>query len=226
MQFDWEGAISRNFEAIERIVASLYALAGITSLDPVVATLPRHLYLRILSVLRPAEYAARRLIAMAACRLSVSSPPQRPAPEPGPARARKKPAGSARERIPAFPLFDPFKPFEDPWLTPAEIAALDNPVRFVPVVPDLPPREPVDARALCRRIAALRNALADFDGQAARLARWRARRAAGNARPRRWSPLRPGRPPGWKRRPKSEVGEVLKECHFLARDIWETPDTS
>ena len=39
------------------------------------------------------------------------------------------------------------------------------------------------------------------------------------------SPLRPGRPPGHRRKPDHEVDEVLTECHGLA---WEAlkPDTS
>jgi hypothetical protein len=36
---------------------------------PFVETLPRGLYFRILSILRPAEYAARRIILIAACKL-------------------------------------------------------------------------------------------------------------------------------------------------------------
>ena len=42
----------------------------------------------------------------------------------------------------------------------------------------------------------------------------------------RLSPMRPGRPPGWRRRPTHAVDEVLNELHGLA--IWarERPDTS
>ena len=32
------------------------------------------------------------------------------------------------------------------------------------------------------------------------------------------SPLRPGHPPGYRRKPTHEVDEVLTECHWLA---WE-----
>jgi len=234
MAFDWEGAIGKNFEAIERIVAGLYALAGIASHRPFVATLPRHLHVRILSVLRPAEYAARRLIAMAACTLHLTAPPMRPATvTPGkPSASQPGQHGPVPERPPAFPLFDPFKPFGAPWLTPEEIAALDNPAGSP--LPALPPDDPVGARAVCRRIAALRHALEDLDGQARRLARWRARRSLEasscsgltRVRPRRWSPMRPGRPPGWKRRPKTALEEVLYECHFLACDAWRSFDTS
>lgn len=239
--FDWERAIARNFEVLERIVAQLFALAGVTSLRPVAETLPRYLRIRILAILRPAEFAARRLIAMAACKLDLDVGPLRPSAAMNPSspqreedtkaggRSELAEAGegaSAGSHIPAFALFDPFKPFGEPWLTPAEIAALDDPDRLAPFPPDLPPHEPVDSRALCRRLAALRHALAEFDAQALRLARWRARRAAGRGKPVRLSPFRPGRPPGWVKRPKTEIAELVRECHFLGLDAWTVPDTS
>jgi len=242
--FSWAGAIDRNFDALERIVLQLFAMAGVTSLQPIVDTLPRYLRLRILAILRPAEFVARRLIAMAACKLPIDVGPIRPGSATNPSSPRRGEDTKACERselaevgegagngpagakIPAFALFDPFKPFGEPWLTPEQIAALDNPAAPAPVLPDLPPNEPVDARALCRRIAALRNALADFDAHALRLARWRARRAAGWGRPIRFSPFRPGLPPGWVKHPKTAIGELVRECNFLGRDAWETSDTS
>ena len=39
------------------------------------------------------------------------------------------------------------------------------------------------------------------------------------------SPLRPGRPPGYRRKPIHEVDEVLIECDFLACEAMK-PDTS
>lgn len=226
MKFDWALAIEKNFEAMDRILALLLALSGIRSFRPFAATLPRHLHIRILSILRPAEYAARRLIAMVAATRSYplpSHPEARVGAASMPGRAPRVPAPG---RIPAFQLFDPFKPAGEPWLTPEQIAALYDSCTVGPVVPALPPDEPVDARALCLRIAALGNALDDLDGHARRLARWQARRHLASRRPRRGSPFRPGRPPGWVRHPKTEVEEVLKECDLLARDAWSTFDTS
>ena len=239
--FDWECAIDRNFGEIERIVMQLFRLAGISSLAPFVATLPRFLYYRILSILRPAEYAARRLIAMAACKLDLDvgpvpvpaaadpSPPRRE--EDRKAREQGEPAetgggSKAEQRFPAFKLFDPIKPYGEPWLTPEQIAALSDPDHTRPIIPVRPQDEPVEARALCRRIAALRHALVELDAHALRLARWRARRHLATCRPKRWWPMRPGRPPGWKRRPKTALEQVLAECDFLARDAWTAPDTS
>jgi hypothetical protein len=137
-----------------------------------------------------------------------------------------EPAGAsnepAQDRAPAFALFDPFKHYGDPWLTPEQIAALDNPSEPKWPAPTLPPDEPVDAKSLCRRIRALANAMQDIEGQALRLARWRARRHLDTARPKRWTPLRVGQPPGWKRRSKTPIEEVLKDCHTLALDAWDT----
>lgn len=244
MDFFWERAIERNFEALESIVLQLFALAGVNSLRPVVDTLPRYLRIRILSILRPAEFAARRLIVMAACKLPLDIGPFRPSAATDPsspprgedtkACEQSEPAevgegakeGDETQRIPAFILFDPFKPFREPWLTAEQIAALGKPAVSAPFAPDLPPHELVDARALCLRIAALRNALADFDAHARRLARWRARRAAGSGRPVRLTPFRPGRPPGWVKHPKTEIEELVRECNFLGLDAWATRDTS
>jgi hypothetical protein len=42
----------------------------------------------------------------------------------------------------------------------------------------------------------------------------------------RLSPMRPGRPPGWRRRPTHEVFEILNELHGLAVWVRERPNTS
>jgi hypothetical protein len=223
MEFDWGAAVDHYGEQLCAIAARLIVMAGIKGMVSV-PTLPRRLYWRILSVLRPAEYAVRRLIVMAACKLDLTIPPLRPgsavpaggttAPDGDP----PEPADGADANTPAFALFDPFKRTGHPWLEPDGIAA-DEDTDF-PLA--LPPNEPVDAKALCRRIRALADALSDLDGQALRLARWRARRHMESARPRRWSPLRPGRPPGVRKKPKTPVEDVLTDCHILARDAWNT----
>jgi len=274
MEFDWRRAIDLNCEKLCDIAFRLLVMAGIQAgrSNPF---LPRHLYLRILSILRPAEFAARRLIAMAACKLVTitvrSTENRRATPKSSvilgldprthsrdadnasKAENKEPPsviggsltlrgtnprvkhqdgvlAKSPRKAVdlppdatqPAFALFDPFKPFAEPWLTPAEIAALDNPNTENWIRTASQSNEPVDARALGRRIRALANALMDLDRQALRLARWRARRAAGLGKPIRLSPFRPGLPPGWTKRPKTEVEQVLKECNYLGLEAWDT----
>ncbi len=115
--------------------------------------------------------------------------------------------------------------------------------------PPQTPDDPLDAGRLSRRLEALASALDDLPRQAKRLARWRAHRlrrgaqvgnndtgrsvqsasngADGKARSnQRFSPMRPGRPPGWRCRPDHAVYEVLNELHGLAVWAQERPDTS
>src|SRR5690606_11748718 len=84
-------AIEQNRAALERIVASLIAMAGLDVDREAPAgaahrpTLPRHLWLAVLRLLRPAEAAARRLIIAAARGITVTLPPprkQKPKPVP------------------------------------------------------------------------------------------------------------------------------------------------
>ena len=95
---DGRAAISANIEALRRIMSGLFAMAGLARLsspgedgsalqgqaEPLAEidegsdgrpTLPRHLRLAILRLLRPAESAARRLIIAAARGLVVTLPP-------------------------------------------------------------------------------------------------------------------------------------------------------
>jgi hypothetical protein len=106
---DGTAAINFNLEALKRILAGLVAMAGLGCLssplagedgsarrgkaEPLAepgegsgsrATLPRHLRLAMLRLLRPAEAAARRLIIASARGLVVALPPSRKRkPNPG-----------------------------------------------------------------------------------------------------------------------------------------------
>jgi hypothetical protein len=71
---DWNAAIEINREALKRVLAMLVAMAR---LEERPATLPRHLHRAILSLLRPAESAVRRLIIVMARGLVVTLPPAR-----------------------------------------------------------------------------------------------------------------------------------------------------
>jgi hypothetical protein len=86
------------------------------------------------------------------------------------------------------------------------------------------PDDPMDAARLGLRLEALARALDDLPGEARRFARWRARRDAGRVR-RLW-PLRPGRPPGWRRRPTHDLYRLVNELQGLAVWALESPDTS
>ena len=92
-------AVDRNHAALKHILTSLVAMAGWTATGGTFLracgeagsasgrpnTLPRHLYVAILRLLRPAEAATRRLVIVLSRGIVVTLPPLRPAkPKPGP----------------------------------------------------------------------------------------------------------------------------------------------
>ncbi len=228
---DWARAIERNSEALNSIVAALFAMLGLAG-AATVARIPQPLHRAVLRVLRPAESAVRRLVVIAAQGLVVKLAPSRPMPA-GPIG---KGGGSRR---PSFQLIDPRKNFEG--LRQDRRMAARNPPRIhffgsdprvatlwqarPPAAdPPPPPDGLVGAARLARRLQALKLALEDLPRQARRLARWRVRRETAKA-PKFRSPLRPGHPPGYRRKPVHEVDAVLIECHGLACNAMR-PDTS
>jgi hypothetical protein len=184
-----------------------------------------------LGVLRPAESAMRRLIVIAARGVVVKLAPSRPMPA---GKVIGKGVGSSP---PSFQLFDPrkrFKPVRAMKFTrlvprihffgpDPRVAALFPAPRPV-AAPAPPPDGLVNATRLTRRLQALKLALEDLPSQAKRLVRWQLRRAK-SPYPKSTLPLRPGHPPGYRRKPIHEVDEILTECDGLA---WEAmkPDTS
>jgi hypothetical protein len=250
---DWTLAITRNREALQRLVAALFAFAGFIE-GGALNILPRRVYRAVLLVLRPAESAVRRLIIIAAYGLIVA--PRASRPFPG-----NIPAGTGQPRSPAFQLIDPLKRFsaavtlaedseqvdfwtEDEDAEEADICEgaggkntlprISLPGYFDPVFP--PPAEPLDAAFinaahLGRRLAALKRALENISREAKRLARWQAKRRfvladKSHTKPMRLSPNRPGRPPGFRLKATHEVDSILRECHGLMLDRFAAPDTS
>jgi hypothetical protein len=221
---DWARAIERNSEALKGIVEALFAMLGLAGTE-MVARIPQPLHNAVLRVLRPAESAVRRLVVIAARGLVVKLAPSRPMPA--------GPVGQGEHLRPSFQLFDPRKSFAAPrrgrptrmlprihffpydTLSPARPSAAD---------PPSPPDGLVNAGRLTRRLQALQLALDDLPRQARRLARWRVRRENAKS-PKFKSSLRPGPPPGYRRKPVHEIDEVLAECHWLAWDAMK-PDTS
>jgi hypothetical protein len=178
-----------------------------------IGRISRRLHRKVLRILRPAEAAVRRLIVIAARGLVAKPSPARPVP-------RGSIVGKGGAKRPAFPLFEPRLHFE---LEDAEEMVAPRPV-LPPAGPPIEDGAGVDAGRLCRRLQALKLALADLPRQAKRLVRARARRDK-IPRLRSLAPMRPGRPPGSRRKPRHEVDAVLKECHWLACDVlW--PNTS
>ena len=228
---DWARAIERNSEALKGIVAALFAMLGLAGTD-MVARIPLSVHRAVLRLLRPSESAVRRLIVIAARGVVVKLSPSRPMAE------GKKIGKGGGSRPPSFQLFDPRKRL------PALRLRHGRPTRTNPrihffrsdgevtvwqahppaVVPSPPPDGLVNAERLTRRLQALKSALEDLPRQAKRLVRWGMRRKASPGL-KFLSPLRPGRPPGYRRKPVHEVDEVLTECDWLA---WEAmkPDTS
>ena len=225
---DWDSAIKRNSEALKGIIVALFAMLGIDGTETV-GRIPHRLHRAVLRVLRPAESAVRRLIVVAARGLVVKVAPSRPMP-----KGHRIGKGSGPSR-PAFKLCD--KRIFFPELSNPRVKYTKNPPRIhvfpydtlVPrprpaVAPPPPPDGLINAARISRRLQALKSALEDIPRQAWRMARWRARREAAKA-PKFKSPLRPGQPPGRRRKPTHEIDGILAECHWLA---WEAmkPDTS
>ncbi|MGL4490748.1 MAG: hypothetical protein ACRCU5_15020 [Rhizobiaceae bacterium] len=248
---DWKLAITRNREALQRLVAALFALVGMVE-GRAVNLLPRPVYRAVLAVLRPAESAVRRLIIIAAFGLVIA--PRLAQPFPGNIASAK-----GGERLPTFRLIDSLKRFS-PSVALVEVSDLDDiwdvededadeaeadevglefdalPRISVPGYSDLAFAVPVvqsledliDAQPLVRRLAALKRALDNLPREARRLARWQAKRRSAliQRKPMRLSPFRPGPPPGFRAKQTHEIDDILKECHMLMLDRLAEVNTS
>ena len=156
-----------------------------------------------------------------------------------PKRAAAVKPGKRGTSRPSFQLFDPQPRIVLPrrrnlrravprihfFNTDGEFITIGPPVR-----PAKTPARPisadgmVNAARVIRRLEALEVALADLPRQAKRLVRWRMREAA-SENPSFKTPIRPGRPPGSRRRDVHLVDELLSECDWLAHRA-TMPDTS
>ena len=226
---DWDLAIKRNSEALIEIVADIFAMLGVVG-EATVSRLPWPTYRAVLRVLRPAESALRRLIVVAARGVVVKPAPSCPR-SAGATRTRK--GGNSR---PCFQLFDPrtrivlprrrTPPRPGPRIhmfnADNELVTVWPPPRPAtsptPTPTPTPPPSAdgmVSAARVIRRLEALEAALADLPRQAKRLVRWRMRQEKSD-NPSFKTPLRPGRPPGHRRRAVHQVDELLSECNWLA----------
>jgi hypothetical protein len=222
---DWNLAITRNREALNRIVAALFAMihaaAGLNTGKAEKFTLPRHIYSAILAVLRPAESALRRLIFIAASiRAGKNVRNASTKSEPNPQFWQN--LSNLSSNSPGFQLLDPLKPVgvEDGHSrSMAEFASYAD--YLAAQSQPSSSKEPVNAAHLLARLRALRHALNNIPAQARRLACWQQKRDAAlkAGQPTRMSPCRPGLPPSWRQRPVHEIDSVLRECHGLARDF-------
>jgi hypothetical protein len=219
---DWPLAIEKNRERLLAVIVALIASLGLTQ-NRRLTTLPHYLYRRTLAILRPAEAALRRLIVMAAYDLQLRGfvcAKSRPALSFAPLLAGRRCPNGADEgqRGTAFRLIKPLKSFDSdlPDFTNFGTSQDD---RFSENG-EPANRAPVAATALGLRMLALQHALNNLPRQAKRLARWYAARdiALQNNLPHRLSPMRPGLPPAYLKRPKQDIGNILLDCHSLAND--------
>jgi hypothetical protein len=221
---DWARAIDLNRTALTRIVAAFVSLLAAQG----GRVLPVPVYQLIARVLHPAESAVRRLIVIAARGLAVSEPVVRPMPK-GLVIVRK---GTRM----VFPLFDTRKTFRDvddetqPIAGP-RIRSIDDPnprsvflAQFAKPHTDTGTASEAETLRVSQRLLMIKQALDTLPRQAKRMARWLKRRAA-MTQPTFKTPLRPGPPPGLRKRSKDEIDEVLRECHALAWDALR-PNTS
>ncbi len=213
---DWNFAIERNKQALTLIIAGLIALVDGAE------TLPRPLHRFVCRVLRPAESALRRLIVIVAAGLRQkaeaadnSAADKRPLPD-------FAKFGRGQNRA-AFALIDPRKSFGES----GRAFRMPVPAGALPQIsaPGLTERiqwaksdERLEAKTLSRRIEKLEQALKTLPRQARRLNRLMLRRAKAKPGPGRVGPIRPGHPPGYRRRPRHPVDDVLRDCHGLARN--------
>ncbi len=227
---DYALAIRRNRDQLRQIILALFALARMR-VGGSLFTLPRSTFTAIMLVLRPAESAVRRLIVIAAHGLVLKQKPPRdfvilgPRPEDPVA---SMPGGIIRPR--AFKLFDPLKTFDPESICDAEpvwesgfgLQAGHGCISTLATE-----EKPLNATHLGQRLNALIRALDNLPHQARRLARWQMKRdtALKAHRQTRLSPMRPGLPPGWRQRKIHEIDTLLRECHGLANDLINTPDT-
>ena len=229
---DWEHAIKRNSEVLAGIVETLIVMLGLVG-DATVSRIPWPAYRAVLRVLRPAESALRRLIVVAARNIVIAPVASRPKT----ARAIK-PSKRGTSR-PSFELFDPQPRIVLPRRkrTPRAVPRIhffNTDGEFITIGPPIRPAKApartksadgmVNAARVIRRLEALEAALQNIPRQAMRLARWRMREEK-SENPSFKTPIRPGRPPGSRRRAVHLVDELLDECQWLAHRA-AMPDTS
>ena len=223
---DWALVIERNSEKLVAFITELFIMAGFGR--GMTAFLPRHVCRRLLTLLRPAESAVRRLIIIAARGIVIKL-----------RQARAFPKGIAlkrdAERVPAFCLIDPLKRFaadDFEWareggrvevLPRISVPGLIDPI-FAAAKPVSGEDDLISPAAIRSRLLALQNALDHLDRNARRLARWRARQ--GMKKVSRLSPFRPGLAPWMHRHEPREIDGILGDCLYFAREAWEKPDTS
>lgn len=227
-------AIEFHRNALLRVVMLLFVRVGIAPNGAGVATLPQVVQRAILRILGPAESAARRLIVLRSREMAVLSPNAIEEPARSSDDRKSGNGDGAKDRAPVFWLFDRRKYFAELADRRRRVSRGPGPRMFFfdGDYPDPEPasdseaRDPDDAVRLCRRLQALHGALDDMPAQAKRLLRVMARRKVAPPGPRRYGPIRPGWPLGYRKNWAHEVDQILYDCHVMARTELASPDTS
>lgn len=213
---NWTAAIDRNRAALLRLVAMLLAAVNGS------AMLPRRVHRSLQQVARPAEAALRRLVMLAAMGMQVAARAK------GKALTHAIPKGTGAH-LPVFGLFDPRLRVGMPppkrytkHAPRITIIGWDERVFEAPK-PEPTPDDPMETARLCRRLAAMKRTLDDLPRAAKRLVRMQMRQEQAGKPVLR--PMRPGRPPGFRRKPRHEVDEILSDCQELALMSLAPPDT-
>jgi hypothetical protein len=224
-------AVERHRAALLRIVAMLFAMLGLSE-TAANERISRERHSAVLRILRPAESAVRRLIVFLAQGIEVKPSRKRSSSSKPRDKSKKRKKGPPKRSF--FQLFDPRKVFAQPRVKRKKNTGPGPRITVLGHDPTIaamraywappPPPAPapvsdglINAGPLTRRLHALMDALADLPAQAMRLARAEARRMSEPDRPYK-SPIRPGRPPGHRKKPIHEVDHILADCHWLARD--------
>ena len=218
---DWALVIKKNRDALLAIVAQLIALAG-QGADAAHPRLSRPVHRAILRLLRPAESALRRLIIIAARHIKRPSLSSVATPLPDFSQF-----GAARaQSLPRFRLIDPRKQFKPSTgrhfakIAPRiSVPGFCDP-QIEPVIDARPEDRTMNAKDIARRLNAMQHALDDLPRQARRLTRLEAARLAQSIeKPPRLAPIRPGLPPGYRKRRLHAVDDILFETDLLAREL-------
>ncbi len=218
-------SINAERTALARIVAGLFAMLGFgNGIAP--QRIARAAHRATALVLRPAESAVRRLIYLMS--LSITAKPAI-TKRPMPANLSRKGESEAR---PCFRLFDPplrlLRKAKTTCAAPRISFFGDGDARTI----DLgrkPGKTPegdglIASAKILRRLEAVRQALDDLPRQARRLKRALQRRSKVPSL-KMQGVMRPGHPPGHRKKPLHEADEVLRRCHWRAREALP-PDTS
>ncbi|MFN0191489.1 MAG: hypothetical protein ACKVP5_05860 [Aestuariivirga sp.] len=206
---DWTLAIERNRDALLHIVGTLFAMLGLGE-TPAMGRIPRALHRAVLHILRPAEMAARLLIAVAARGIVLKPRAQRPMP--GGKIVEKAKNCASR---PMFRLED-IRPRTMSANASGKRSRSERGVQGARV-PQAPADDTVNAARLARRLQAIKNALENLPREARRFVRWKAKQEQfSQERRSNTNPIRPAPTSQSRRKFAHDVEAFPRDSRWLA----------